>query len=596
MGAYLDGGAIWAAIERLQNSGARTRLCEYLIGLRTLKLAGSDEAKVAESVPEFVQALRELTQTIPAGVASQFDGLPYFNPFGSARAEPYKSARYPSNGPSNTMHGWATQANRPFDIVDTRPKSIRRRDLTSTQLRNFLLVGREPHEDRPNLVDAAIWYYRGTDLQDRLGAAATTVEALTDAFIQDIGVTDEEAAAAFADSAVLSDDDVLAGLSDEPADPGLYLPQGTPGTATASEVPTGLQEAVDRVVEFVAQKGFIYEPWQIAAFVTAVRTKPFIILAGISGTGKSQLPQLVAEATSAEVAVVPVRPDWTDSSDLLGYERLSGDFKPGHLLSFCRTAMDNPDKQYFFVLDEMNVARVEYYFAEVLSVIEGRRRTHNGLASPPLAPSAPEGWDGIYLPGNVCFVGTVNMDETTHGFSRKVLDRAFVIELSDVDLSNLNIAAGSPSPANWHSSRWSVPQLSLAEVESPSADPTVRKVVQALSAANEVLSAAQLQVGFRVRDESALFCIRARECSLSFVDASSDVVSPLDLTIGMKVLPRIQGGGSAIQSVIEGLTAWAEPQSVGTESEAPSGFPRTAERLRLMADRLRQSGYTSYSL
>ena len=94
----------------------------------------------------------------------------------------------------------------------------------------------------------------------------------------------------------------------------------------------------ERLVEHIAATGFVFEPWQLAAYVTALRTKPFVILAGVSGTGKSKLPQLVAAATGAQFERVSVRPDWTDSSDVLGYVDLGGSFRPGGVLQFARAA------------------------------------------------------------------------------------------------------------------------------------------------------------------------------------------------------------------------------------------------------------------
>src|SRR6476661_3917752 len=96
----------------------------------------------------------------------------------------------------------------------------------------------------------------------------------------------------------------------EVADPATYLPAaprsakasqstGTPSSMSAA-LPQSLQEPVDEVIEYLYQRGFSFEPWQVAAFITAVRSKPFVVLAGISGTGKTKLPRLVAEATGGE--------------------------------------------------------------------------------------------------------------------------------------------------------------------------------------------------------------------------------------------------------------------------------------------------------
>lgn len=390
--------------------------------------------------------------------------------------------------------------------------------------------------------------------------------------------------------------------ADQPADPSTYLPRHTSGVQQAASEDAG---RLRNVLDYIERAGFTFEPWQIATFVTALRTKPFLILAGISGTGKTKLPQLIAEATGVEVVIVAVRPDWTDSSDLLGYERLNGQFVPGHLLTLCERAMRTPDTQYFFVLDEMNVARVEYYFAEVLSAMENRRRIDHRIISEPLSRNAPKEvagwskaveWNAVYLPTNVSIIGTVNMDETTHGFSRKVLDRAFVLELSEVDLSDYGSTSdGKLVPANWGSSAWQPPYLRLADVAEPQSNRAVVEAVNALVRANESLQQAQLQVGFRVRDEVALFCLNAMGSKEHFVDRDETVIAPLDLCLSMKILPRLQGGGARLRDVLKDLESWTAPtQTDSAESESPAGFRRTHERVRLMQERLDQTGFTSY--
>jgi len=378
-------------------------------------------------------------------------------------------------------------------------------------------------------------------------------------------------------------------FSSTPADPAAYLPQPAGSAPQLVDAPGTLQAAVDGVVKYIEGRGFNFQTWQVAAFVTAVRTKPFVILAGISGTGKTKLPQLVAKATGAECRIVPVRPDWTDSSDLLGYERLDGHFSPGHLLELCLDAGKDPDRQYFFVLDEMNIARVEYYFAEVLSTIENRSPQGGLLESERLSPRAPDPWGAVRLPANVCIVGTVNMDETTHGFSRKVLDRAFVIELADVVLSPIQEVDPDVAPAQWPIKNWRVLFARLADVPDVDHDARVQASITALTAVNEVLARGQLQVGYRVRDEVALFCINAADCADSFVDAEETAVLPLDLCITMKVLPRIQGGGALVRQVLEGMKAWA-----ASDPGANTEFPQTLKRVDLMLTRLAETGFTSY--
>jgi hypothetical protein len=194
---YLSAESVAESLARLQQSEAQNRLCEFLIGLRTLALSGTDEVQVGESIPQFTQALNELTACAPAGVPTTFNGQPYINPFGTARGRAYKGPKFPSNGPSNTMHGWATQRDSPFDIItDTRPKGIRRRAVTQGQLRKFFLLKDADLDKRPRLLDAAVWYFRATDLERRFGAQPTEAQ-LVRAFIDDVVLTDVDVDALF---------------------------------------------------------------------------------------------------------------------------------------------------------------------------------------------------------------------------------------------------------------------------------------------------------------------------------------------------------------------------------------------------------------
>jgi len=591
---YFRPETIQSAITHLQGSSPRGRLLPYLVGQRTIALAGTHSIGVAEGVPQYLQAVQELSYW-PSNAGSKVD-TPYFNPF-QPNGSSYMSRKFPSNGPGNTLHNWETKAGSPFTVDGTvSPKAIARRDagdVRADEVRKFLVAG-SGGEQRPRLIDVATWFYRRLDLEE-LAAGPLTREAVEGRFLQDFDLDQSVARNlfTFADE----DPDHVAGsqleLALERALPEDYLPEAPAGVASDAHR-SGAVDIAGHIDAYIRSRGYTFEPWQIAAFVTAARTKPFVILAGISGTGKTRLPRLVAEATGAVAHVIPVRPDWTDSSELLGYEQLSGAFVPGHLLRVADQAMAEPDRQFFFILDEMNVARVEYYFAEVLSLMENRHVSGGSIRTDALVPNAPSAdgdgtnWGGVYLPSNVTIVGTVNMDETTHGFSRKVLDRAFVLELTEVDLEDLGDVSTGPVEAvvRGHAD-WRPDALRL--VDHPAkADPIVAEVVDALVAANATLEGSQLHVGYRVRDEVALFCLRARDCAETFVDLDGAVVSPLDLCLSMKILPRIQGGGAPIRNVLEGLSKWLEA------GESDAAFPRSERRVRLMRERLDGTGFTTF--
>lgn len=386
------------------------------------------------------------------------------------------------------------------------------------------------------------------------------------------------------------------------------------------------KSAMLTLIDSIRAKGFVFQPWQIAAYVTAIRTKPFVILAGVSGTGKSKLPMLVAELTGAVTPRrIAVRPDWTDSSDVIGYVDLQNQFRPGVVLQAMRAASMNQQCFHVCLIDEMNLARVEHYFPEFLSAIEDRRPSEGGgFESTPLITQQlsndSEEWDDQTIPRNLAIVGTVNMDESTHGFSRKVLDRAFTIELSEIDLAG-GLTKSSDTRAGaaleeWPISSWICPASRLDEVDLTDAlnQKDIQRTVEILQRVNDVLVHAQLQVGYRTRDEIALFVINARSVTSAFVTDDGVKVDPLDLALMMKVLPRIAGGSNSVRRVLLGLLGIAtngSPLSMDAdpgdliaswEQESRPGafstgrFPRTASRLCLMWNRLEVEGYTSYWL
>lgn len=386
-----------------------------------------------------------------------------------------------------------------------------------------------------------------------------------------------------------------------------------------------ISTAIQEVISYISDRGFIYEPWQIAQYVTAVRTKPFVILAGITGTGKSKLPKLVAEATGGESKLIPVRPDWTDSAEVLGYKDLEGNFQPGPVLELASDAAANRDRFYTCIVDEMNLARVEQYFAEVLSRIEDRRpdkkgEKGSGYSTEPLIGQVRKGdaeWGEVVIPANLAIVGTVNMDESTHGFSRKVLDRAFTIELSDVHLANWSPnGAQTDNVSTWPVTSWHPLNIRLSELDNPTTGQLteINRAIAALDAVNILLAPSQLQVGYRTRDEVAFYLLHAQQISDAFVDREGNAVDPLDLALQMKILPRIAGSSNAIKRCVYGLLGWAK-DGVPLESDdevnsileawensgrlstlTNARYPRLAARLCWMWQRLDADGYTSYWL
>lgn len=210
-------------------------------------------------------------------------------------------------------------------------------------------------------------------------------------------------------------------------------------------------QALEQVQERLRALGLTFEDRVLKAFHTSLKisdASPLAVLAGISGTGKSQLPRRYAEAMGINFLQVAVQPRWDSPQDLLGfYNYIEGGYRPTelsqamlHLDMFNAPEQAGPyDGQMLLVLlDEMNLARVEYYFSEFLSRLEARPRAE-AEGDPEQrraaeividAPMADQKLQRIYPGHNILFVGTMNEDESTQALSEKVLDRANVLHFS----------------------------------------------------------------------------------------------------------------------------------------------------------------------
>jgi len=263
---------------------------------------------------------------------------------------------------------------------------------------------------------------------------------------------------------------------------------------------------------------FVLESRQLSSLHYAWHCNPrkrFVILSGLSGTGKTALLSHYARlycqglpSPSLHVAVVPVSPDWRDPTGLLGYfNALHEDptFQIEPALRLLMRAADNPAMPYFLILDEMNLARVEQYFAPLLSAMEtgadlvlhGQREPVNDV--PPT----------IRWPTNLFIGGTVNMDETTHPFSDKVLDRAFTLEFWDADLARFFQTRKEPRQEDFE---------------------------QALQRIYDALKPIRRHFGYRTAQEVLAFV------SAAGPEASAEEKSVLlDQGVFSKILPRLRG-------------------------------------------------------
>ncbi len=433
------------------------------------------------------------------------------------------------------------------------------------------------------------------------------------------------------------------------------------------------------------------------SFLTAIRTKPFLLLAGISGTGKSRIvrefafkscPKCLqdkAGTTPGNYCMIEVKPNWHDSTELLGYYSRLG--KAGYqftkFVKFLVKAKMFPKVPFFVCLDEMNLAPVEQYFAEILSILETRKHPKNPetgevdmslvktepiidaqyfreLSAMPLAKNAHTGesfsskltdrdiylklfdidtesdideevgsrteltTEGLTLPDNVVIIGTVNMDDTTHQFSRKVIDRAMTIEMNGGNLRNmfggsrdLNYLS-EEEQQNWQHAftRHYVTADEVLEAHPDVAEELMEELPARLEAINKALKGTPFEVSYRVLNELTIMVGVMLDEGKTPEEAIAQSVNHILL---MKILPRMEGDaemfalsreyknkvGVSHDNRLEWLKELApdlnEPSldtasdDANAEEPADKEHPQTAkEKIEEMIDRLNNQEFTRF--
>ncbi len=361
------------------------------------------------------------------------------------------------------------------------------------------------------------------------------------------------------------------------------------------EVYLDQQSIIDHVSSYIQSKGFFYEKKDLINFFLSLKTKPFVILSGISGTGKTKIVQWFAESLGAteengQFTLIPVRPDWSDSSDLLGYVNLQGEFQERPLIKVLENADANPNRPYFVVLDEMNLARVEYYFSDFLSVIESRKWKDGKIVTSPVLPESITN-KHITIPSNVYIIGTVNMDETTHPLSKKVLDRANTIEFNTVNLDYFNFLMDIEEKEAEVASNRSLETeyLHLKECFKENED-LVRNISNILIEINKTLESVGAQVGYRIRDEICFYMAYNEQGKLLSFDEA------LDYQIYQKILPRLAGSDGRTEEVLKQLYVLCANEEYDSSNNDTSyaKYPRSANKLSHMLRRFEYDGFTSF--
>lgn len=399
--------------------------------------------------------------------------------------------------------------------------------------------------------------------------------------------------------------------------------------------------------------------------LTALRTKPFVLLAGISGTGKSRIVRELAfkscpaelqdanHTTPGNYCMIEVKPNWHDSTELLGYySNISGKYMFTDFAKFLVKAMQHPDVPFFVCLDEMNLAPVEQYFAEFLSVLETRKMVDGHIVTGALVKSEwftrkyEGGFDpftevglekiartvsqnetdlfaqhteasnepyerqdivdylkekGLTLPDNVFVIGTVNMDDTTHQFSRKVIDRAMTIEMNGGDLGAM---FGGSAALNYlpEDKRWKIeffrPRYVNAD-EVLAAHPDCAEQIKAesvekIKSINTMLENTPFVVSYRVLNELVIYLGNLLDAAQYQGDGTDEIFvakvqEAFDAITLMKILPRVEGDDELFDMKNDTQNRLQKMQELFTAEN--SGSHR---KLQEMDNRLEQMQFTRF--
>jgi 5-methylcytosine-specific restriction protein B len=363
---------------------------------------------------------------------------------------------------------------------------------------------------------------------------------------------------------------------------------------------------INDFIESVSQSGLVFSDTLINRFVASLLTKPFVLLTGLSGSGKTKIAQSFARWISedkSQYKIIPVGSDWTNREPLLGYpngldtdEYILPDSGALRLIIEA-SKEENQRKPYFLILDEMNLSHVERYFADFLSVMESDEEIM--LYSGKQRKSS----DGIEVPGkiswsqNLFVIGTVNIDETTYMFSPKVLDRANTIEfrIDDNHIKNfleqplkidLSVLDGKGASMAHHFLAWA--KDNQIEQDKIYTETFVKFF-------NE-LKKIGAEFGYRTAIEMLLL-IKKLNTVGEFTKEQC-----IDIALMQKLLPKLHGSRSKISKVLDALISLCLKEGVSftiakSDEIKPEEilYPITFEKLVRMYRNALDNGFTSYA-
>lgn len=342
-----------------------------------------------------------------------------------------------------------------------------------------------------------------------------------------------------------------------------------------------VQEKLTQVRQYMQSRGFSYEPHLVENLYLSLKAKPFVILAGSTGVGKSSLVRLFAQAVGGQLLTVVVQPDWCKTEDL-----------DGAVAEFIRNALQYRDTPYFLCLEEMNLARAEYYFSDFLAAMETRTCRENAIWTDAIRLSGQL----VSLPENLYIFGTVNMDETTFALTNKLLDRANVIELATGELLPGEMPEELTAPLGADNGFLKAQWLGLADCPDRQ---LAALVCRELNEVQKLLQKADLQISYRARDGIVVYMEQNQRDGLLSADGA------MDRQLLQRILPQIRGSSPAIREVLSALfvicageyresNGFAWQQMENYLQNKPCKYPQSAKKLAFMMRRYEEDGFAAY--
>lgn len=355
-------------------------------------------------------------------------------------------------------------------------------------------------------------------------------------------------------------------------------------------------------MEDLLSTGLIFSDQLVTRFVLSLLTKPFVILTGLSGSGKTQLAISFAKwicENEKQICIVPVGADWTNREFLLGYPNAiePGKYiKPDNgVLDLILEANKNVNKPYFLILDEMNLSYVERYFADILSAMESGEKI-------PLMRDSDDVPASIELPRNLFIIGTINVDETTYMFSPKVLDRANVIEFrimpNEIDIFFQKVSSLNKELVF---GKGTMQSEAFVEIANNCIDPQKIEgrgaIVGILKDFFMELKKIHAEFGYRTANEMFRFIGLGQilQTKLNF-----DMI--VDAVIVQKLLPKLHGSRKKVEPILRSLWSLCindKKQSLEGILEFPDEknlkYPLSAEKIWRMYRIAQDNGFTSFA-